>query len=60
MFKYKLINQNASSAKYGKCEICHKDVDSVYSQTEYKKWKYGWFINNNFFGHKDCLLKKRK
>jgi len=52
MTKYKLINERASSNKYGKCEICGKYVDSIYHQIEYKKYKSGWLVNKELFGHK--------
>ncbi len=60
IYKYKLINLKESSSKYGNCEVCHKWADSVYSQTEYKKYKFGYYETNTLFGHKDCLLKNRK
>ena len=60
MYKYKLINEHASSDKYGMCEVCNKFVDSIYLQIEYKKFKYGYFVNSELWGHKDCLINKRK
>jgi len=60
LYKYKLINECASSDKYGKCEICGKYVDSIYHQIEYKKYKSGWLVNKELFGHKDCLIKERR
>ena len=60
MYKYKLINEHASSDKYGNCEICGKYTDSIYHQIEYKKYNQGYFINKELWGHKECLLKQRK
>lgn len=43
-----LKSTNASSTKYGDCEICHKHCSEVW---------HAWFDNQIFdsFGHKDCL-----
>ena len=60
MYKYKLINEHASSDKYGKCEVCGKFVDNIYNQSEFKKYKFGYFLNNELWGHKDCLIKNQK
>jgi len=59
LYKYKLINEHNSSNKYGKCEVCGKYADSIYHQTELKKYKFGYFVNNELWGHKDCLIKIR-
>jgi len=59
MYKYKLINEHASSDKYGNCEICGKYTDSIYHQIEFKRYNHGYFINKELFGHKDCLTKER-
>ena len=60
MYKYNLINEHASSDKYGKCEVCGEYVDCIYRQIELKKWEFGYFMNNELWGHKDCLIKLQK
>lgn len=62
---YKLINQHCGSAKLGNCEICHKPVDSVYSQTHQQTYKRpngttGRTEIGSAFGHKLCLLELRR
>ena len=60
MYKYTLINEHASSDKYGNCEICGGYVDNIYHQSEFRKCEFGYFLNNELFGHKDCLIKNQK
>ena len=61
-YHYQLSNQHASSAKYGKCEVCGHEVDNVYSQHERKDFidengspALTAYECNTYFGHKDCL-----
>lgn len=57
-YRYRLVNQQASSDKYGVCEVCHKPVSEVWSQYEEQEYKPGQFTQHNcrsYFGHKECL-----
>jgi len=53
------------SERYGPCEICKKPVWSMYLQITEKAILHdgrhmGWSAQGSTFGHKACLLKKRK
>jgi len=52
-YHYVLINQHASSEKYGNCEVCGEHVSEVYSQKDPS-------TQIITFGHKECLLYLRK
>ena len=62
MYRYKLINTQESSKKYGVCEVCGKHVSEVYHQVEQKQYTRGWthYKCNNLFGHKECLENSRR
>jgi hypothetical protein len=69
-YKYTLSSTGESSKKYGKCEVCGEHVSEVFLQSETKHYKFehdgqiyeGWTHNkcNSYFGHKECLLSKRR
>jgi len=65
MFIYKMRNMQESSSKYGNCEICHKYVPEVWTQTIYKtfiddKGNAATAYCNIFFGHLNCLKRAQK
>jgi len=58
--RYRLSCLNASSAKYGNCEICKNHVSEVFLQTSSEEYKPGSYAEReSFFGHKDCLINQR-
>ena len=67
-YRYRLSNWNASSKKYGKCEVCGNEVSEVYHQVEERKYfneldqEYSYTQHNckNLVGHKNCLISKRR
>ena len=58
-FTYRLKQLEASSAKYGHCEVCGKFVPDVYLQSKQHERKIAGeihIINDTAtFGHKECL-----
>ena len=64
MLEYTLIQQHATSDKYGKCRICGKFVSDVYSQQrkriEIQNGKKCIYYEGEAFGHKKCLIGIRK
>lgn len=63
-YKINIVNQNASSAKFGPCEVCNKHASEVFHV-----WSEEWVENGDdyfytqhknvsLFGHKDCCLSK--
>jgi len=61
-YKYKLISQKESSAKYGLCEVCGKFVSEVFHQIESRKYEDGYTYAGckDYFGHKECLESKQR
>ena len=64
-YKYKLKKLESGSEKYGKCEVCKKIVrGKMYMQTGQKSFisngKCHWAEMGDAFGHKTCLMEKRK
>jgi len=61
-YRYILTKLRAGSDKYGNCEVCKKSVGTIYHQVEEKKYSGGWTRHNctDLYGHKQCLLKKRR
>jgi hypothetical protein len=70
-FRYRISSTEASSDKYGKCEVCGKHASEVFLQTEEQYYTIerngetiheGWTRHecNSYFGHEACLLSKRK
>ena len=63
-YRYRLIPTGGSSAKYGQCEICGGQADSVYRQSEERSFRFGsakgWEVLPCSFGHKGCLKSIRK
>jgi len=63
MYKYSITSTNASSVKYGNCEICGKHATEVFHQVEGRSYQnpYEGTIHvtgngcTNYFGHKECL-----
>jgi hypothetical protein len=65
IFQYKLSSTGGSSAKYGKCELCNKDVSEVFIQTKSKEFDRpegtkGLAQINQTFGHENCLINVRR
>jgi len=58
-FNYRMAQLNASSAKYGLCEVCGKAASDMYLQTKQHEKKIAGkdrVINDTVtFGHKECL-----
>lgn len=63
-YRYKINSTGSSSIKYGNCEVCKKSVTEVFMQSEEKRFVYNnqeyWAKQNNIFGHKECLINKRR
>lgn len=67
-YRYKLSNWNASSQKYGMCEVCGEYVSEVYYQLEDRKYfddveqkhDYTQYKCKSLVGHKDCLVSQRR
>ena len=63
-FSYRLTQLGASSAKYGLCEVCGKNVSDMYIQTKQHEKKIAGkdrIINDCVtFGHKTCLEQIRE
>jgi len=59
-YRYELMQQHATSDKYGNCEICGKFVADVYSQTRYRQTPTGESRECDAFGYKECLIRKRR
>ena len=61
IFNYRITLLNASSAKYGPCEVCGEFVAAMYIQTKQHEKKIAGtakvhVINDSVtFGHKTCL-----
>lgn len=68
--KYRLTSTDASSQKYGVCMCCGEHATEVFIQSEgkYCEFEYdGENMNgytehncNSYFGHKECLINKRR
>lgn len=59
MYAYRLSNAHANSSKFGPCEVCGKDAESVFFLTEMREYAPGRITYNkcrpSVFGHKECL-----
>lgn len=70
MYRYNLISINESSQKYGNCEVCGQHTTEIFLQNEERYYTFnyrgimykGWTKNKckDYFGHKKCLLSKRR
>jgi hypothetical protein len=64
-YRYKLTKESHGSNRYGPCEICKKSADTIYHQSREEKYirpdgTEGWKYAGDAFGHKTCLMKKRR
>jgi hypothetical protein len=65
-YRYSLKKLDHGSEKYGPCEICKKNVrGNMYLQSRKKAINYPdgavtWVSDGEAFGHKACLMRKRK
>lgn len=62
-YRYRLFNSRCSSARLGDCEVCNKYVSDVFHQIEEREYEpKAWTQHecNSYFGHRDCLLGKRR
>lgn len=61
-YRYRLYHTGGSTEKYGPCEICHKYVTDIWHMVEELHSGNSWtaLACLNLFGHKECLLSKRK
>jgi len=67
VYRYKLIKTRYGSNRYGKCEVCKRNVNTTYHQVEEKQYrqpngKLSWTRHSchDLFGHKSCLIRKRR
>lgn len=67
-YVYRTYSTEASSEKYGVCEVCGKHVSEVFHQVEgrvyFSKSRDELGVNHlnchSLYGHKECLLKQQK
>jgi len=61
-YRYKIKSWEASSAKYGPCQVCKKHCSEVFSQVEEKQYTNGWTHYGcwDYVGHETCLINKRR
>jgi hypothetical protein len=72
-YRYRLSSTGGGSAKYGPCEVCRGNADTVYLQTEERAYtvsrpeitdgRVEGFTGHKchtYFGHRECLLSKRR
>lgn len=67
-YRYRLTSTGQSSVQLGVCEVCGKAPSEVFLQTEEKHYSFyyeninyeGWVEHSSLFGHRDCLLNRRK
>ena len=67
-YKYKLSRTGYGSDRYGVCDICGKWADSIYIQSEMKRYwnpidqRWSWTYEGckTHIGHKECLIKIRR
>ena len=53
--EYRIQQCNNESSRYGKCEVCNKNVSETYKQQKRKSSEAkGWITG--LFGHYQCLL----
>jgi len=60
MKAYRLRNTGGDSQRYGKCEVCHQHVNSVYLLAKMQGFNHGtkcdhYAEHSITFGHYDCL-----
>ena len=65
-YRYSVRRLNATSARYGPCEICRQHVSDMCYQMEEKRFSYGGQLHwttyecNSRFGHEQCLAGTRR
>ena len=62
-YRYIIRSTGHSSTKYGKCEVCRRPVSEVYHQVEEREYRPDHWTHEkcrNLFGHKTCLISKRR
>jgi len=65
-YGYRMSNTNSGSERYGPCEVCNRNTEMVYHQVECRRYihghEQGWTHDqcHNLFGHRDCLISRRK
>jgi hypothetical protein len=65
-YRYKLFRKEHGSERFGPCEVCKKPMVGVsFHQIEERRYEHtggGWTQHqcNDLFGHKACLMKKRR
>jgi len=62
-YAYRLRNQHYGSDRLGNCEVCHKQVNSVYLMSKMVAYNHGTTCDqyssvSTTFGHKSCLCAK--
>ena len=58
--RYFLTPTDASSKKYGNCEVCGEPASEVFIQTTHQKTTDGWKSVSGVFGHDECLRSKHQ
>ena len=62
-YRYKLISTSYSSHRFGMCEVCGKFASHVFHQieeSEYEPNKWTRYQCVDLFGHKECLINRRR
>jgi hypothetical protein len=65
-YRYRITSTDASSSRYGNCEVCGNHVTEVHYQVEERYYiqgsESGWtrYKCHSLFGHKECLLNSQK
>jgi hypothetical protein len=57
--RYRLVALEASSAKFGPCEVCGEHVSDVHRQAEEYAVGDTWRDGRDLFGHLECLEASR-
>ena len=66
-YRYRVKSLEASSIKYGPCEVCGKHATEMFLQIEQRQYRkpngeisYTGYGCRDMFGHYDCLVKARR
>jgi len=60
-YRYRISRFNGGSDKYGPCEVCSKQCDTFYWQTEERKFLFDGYEDwtayqcHSLGGHRECL-----
>jgi hypothetical protein len=66
-YRYRISSRGASSAKFGPCEVCGRDVSDVHLQVEGEitpasasQHEFTAMTGRDLFGHRECLISQRR